>query len=178
MAGKNVVDIAQAVKLAAKYIASPGAVFDALEPVLKDGRIMLGEAADLADQGRLKFATVVRAQQAETRVNEAIKTGRLLGKNRAIGLKLALCFSDAFATLVEAGKPVVDLRTLGHAGAGEDQPVTAQQEMMTEVNAYVKEHNCSAAVALSEVTKKNPGLWTRYNAEIVVVSGPGAEEEE
>jgi hypothetical protein len=111
-------------------------------------------------------------------VNEAIKTGRLLGKNRAIGLKLALCFSDAFATLVEAGKPVVDLRTLGHAGAGEDQPVTAQQEMMTEVNAYVKEHNCSAAVALSEVTKKNPGLWTRYNAEIVVVSGPGAEEEE
>jgi hypothetical protein len=50
--------------------------------------------------------------------------------------------------------------------------------MMTEVNAYVKEHNCSAAVALSEVTKKNPGLWTRYNAEIVVVSGPGAEEEE
>jgi hypothetical protein len=150
--------------------------FAALSESIHDGKINLVEAGKLADAGRVRFSTILQAQEAERKVNAAVKAGKVLPKNRAHALKLALSDATGFSALVEQARPVVDLRRYGHAGGGE-QP-TAQQALMAEVNAYAKENKCSVSVALSEVTKRKPDLWREYSEEIVAVSQAAEEEVE
>jgi len=170
--GMSFVDIAA---LAKRGIEAPLDQFAALSESIHDGRINLLEAGRLADAGRVSFSTVLRAQEAERRVEAAVKAGKVLPKNRAHALKLALSDAVVFSALVEQGRPVVDLRSHGHAGGGE-QP-TAQQALMAEVNAYAKENKCSLSVALSDVTKRNPDLWRQYSEEIVTAVEAAQEDE-
>jgi hypothetical protein len=171
--GKSLVDIAALVKRGAE---APQDQFAALSESIHEGRIDLMEAGKLADAGRVRFSTILQAQEAERRVEAAVKAGKVLPKNRAHALKLALSDAAGFNALVEQAQPVVDLRSHGHAGGGE-QP-TAQQALMAEVNAYAKENKCSVGAALSEVTKRKPDLWRQYSEEIVtaVQAEPGEEE--
>jgi hypothetical protein len=154
---------------------APQDQFTALSESIHDGKINLVEAGKLADAGRVRFSTILQAQEAERKVNAAVKAGKVLPKNRAHALKLALSDATAFTALVEQARPVVDLRRYGHAGGGE-QP-TAQQALMAEVNAYAKENKCPVSVALSEVTKRKPDLWREYSEEIVAVAESAGEEE-
>jgi hypothetical protein len=170
--GKSFVDIAAMVKRGRE---APQDQFAALSESIHDGRINLLEAGKLADAGRVKFSTILQAQEAERKVEAAVKAGKVLPKNRAHALRVALSDAAAFAALVEQRQPVVDLRTRGHAGGGE-QP-TAQQALMAEVNAYAKENKCSISVALSEVTKRQPELWQQYSEEIVTAVEAAQEEE-
>jgi hypothetical protein len=172
LAGMSFADIAAMVKRA---MEAPQDQFAALSESIHDGRINLQEAGRLADAGRVRFSTVLQAQEAERKVEAAVKAGKVLPKNRAHALKLALSDAAAFAALVEQGRPAVDLRSRGHAGGGE-QP-TAQQALMAEVNAYAKENKCSIGAALSEVTKRNPDLWQQYSEEIVTAVEAAQEEE-
>ena len=155
---------------------APQDQFAALSESIHDGKINLVEAGKLADAGRVRFSTILQAQEAERKVNAAVKAGKVLPKNRAHALKLALSDAAAFSALVEQARPVVDLRSHGHAGGGE--ATTAQQALMAEVNAYAKENKCSVSVALSEITKRKPDLWREYSEEIVAVSEAASEEEE
>jgi phage I-like protein len=155
---------------------APQDQFAALSESIHDGKINLVEAGKLADAGRVRFSTILQAQEAERKVNAAVKAGKVLPKNRAHALKLALSDAAAFSALVEQARPVVDLRSHGHAGGGE--ATTAQQALMAEVNAYAKENKCSVSVALSEVTKRKPDLWREYSEEIVAVSQAAEEEVE
>jgi hypothetical protein len=170
--GKSLVDIAAMVK---RGTEAPQDQFAALSESIHEGRINLLEAGKLADAGRVRFSTILQAQEAEHKVEAAVKAGKVLPKNRAHALKLALSDAAAFAALVEQARPVVDLRSHGHAGGGE-QP-TAQQALMAEVNAYAKENKCSVSVALSEVTKRKPDLWREYSEEIVTAVEAAQEEE-
>jgi hypothetical protein len=170
--GKSFVDIAAMVKRGRE---APQDQFAALSESIHDGRINLREAGKLADGGRVKFSTILQAQEAERKVEAAVKAGKVLPKNRVHALRMALSDGAAFAALVEQGQPVVDLRTRGHAGGGE-QP-TAQQVLMAEVNAYAKENKCSVSVALSEVTKRQPELWQQYSEEIVTAVEAAQDEE-
>ena len=170
--GMSFVDIAALVK---RGIEAPLDQFAALSESIHDGRINLSEAGRLADAGRVSFSTILRAQEAERRVDAAVKAGKVLPKNRAHALKLALSDAAVFSALVEQGRTVVDLRSHGHAGGGE-QP-TAQQALMAEVNAYAKENKCSLSVALSDVTKRNPDLWRQYSEEIVTAVEAAQEDE-
>jgi hypothetical protein len=172
LAGMSFADIAALVR---RGMETPQDQFAALSESIHDGRINLQEAGRLADAGRVRFSTILQAQEAERKVEAAVKAGKVLPKNRAHALKLALSDAAAFAALVEQGRPVVDLRSRGHAGGGE-QP-TAQQALMAEVNAYAKENKCSIGVALSEVTKRNPDLWQQYSDEIVTAVEAAQEEE-
>jgi phage I-like protein len=170
--GKSFVDIAAMVKRGREAQQDQ---FAALSETIHDGRINLLEAGKLADAGRVKFSTILQAQEAARKVEAAVKAGKVLPKNRAHALRMALSDVAAFHALVEQGQPVVDLRTRGHAGGGE-QP-TAQQALMAEVNAYAKENKCSVSVALSEVTKRQPELWQQYSEEIVTAVEAAEEEE-
>jgi len=40
-------------------------------------------------------------------------------------------------------------------------------ELVTIMRLYSEEHNCSLAVALSEVTKLNPQLWKRHGENVM-----------
>ena len=171
--GKSLVDIAALVK---RGTEAPQDQFAALSESIHDGRINLLEAGKLADLGRVRFSTILQAQEAERKVEAAVKAGKVLPKNRAHALRLALSDAAGFSALVEQARPVVDLRSHGHAGGGE-QP-TAQQALMAEVNAYAKENRCSVGVALSEVTKRKPDLWRQYSEEIVTALRSEASEEE
>ena len=173
MPGMSFVDIAALVK---RGIEAPLDQFAALSESIHDGRINLLEAGKLADAGRVSFSTVLRAQEAERKVDAAVKAGKVLPKNRAQALKLALSDAAVFNALVEQARPVVDLRSHGHAGGGE-QP-TAQQALMAEVNAYAKENKCPLSVALSDITKRHPDLWRQYSEEIVTAVEAAEEEEE
>jgi hypothetical protein len=171
--GLTFVDITALVK---RGMEAPLNQFAALSESIHDGRINLLEAGKLADAGRVSFSTILRAQEAERRVDAAVKAGKVLPKNRGQALKLALSDAAVFSALVEQARPVVDLRSHGHAGGGE-QP-TAQQALMAEVNAYAKENKCSLSAALSDVTKHNPDLWRQYSEEIVTAVEAAEEEEE
>jgi len=173
MAGKSLVDIAAMVK---RGVEAPQDQFAGLLPALHEGKVNLSEAGALADAGKVKFSTIMLAQEAERKVDAAVKAGKVLPKNRAHALKVALSDAAAFTALVEEARPVVDLRSHGHAAGGE-QP-TAQQALMAEVNAYAKENKVSISVALSEVTKRKPDLWREYSEEIVAVAESTSEEEE
>ena len=170
--GKSLVDIAAMVK---RGTEAPQDQFAALSEAIREGRLDIVEAGKLADAGRVRFSTILRAQEAERKVEAAVKAGKVLPKNRAHALRVALSDATAFGALVEQAQPVVDLRTHGHAGGGE-QP-TAQQALMAEVNAYAKENKCSVSVALSEVTKRQPDLWQAYSEEIVTAVEAAQEEE-
>jgi len=171
--GKSLVDIAALVKRGAEAASDQ---FAALSESMHEGRINLLEAGRLADAGRVKFSTILQAQEAERRVEGAVKAGKVLPKHRAHALKLALSDAGAFSALVEQARPLVDLRSYGHAGGGEEP--TAQQALMVEVNAYAKENKCSVGVALSEVTRRNPELWRQYSEEIVTAVQAEPSEEE
>jgi len=171
--GTSFVDIAAMVKRGREAQLDQ---FAALSESIHDGRINLLEAGKLADVGRVTFSTILQAQEAERKVEAAVRAGKVLPKNRAHALKLALSDAACFAALIEQSKPAVDLRAHGHAGGGE-QP-TAQQVLMGEVKAYAKEHQCAVSVALSEVTKARPDLWRQYSEEIVIAVEAGEEEEE
>jgi hypothetical protein len=170
--GKSFLDIAAMVKRGRE---TPQDQFAALSESIHDGRINLLEAGKLADAGQVKFSAILQAQEAERKVEAAVRAGKVLPKHRAHALKLALSDAAGFTALIEESKPVVDLRTHGHAGGGE-QP-TAQQVLMGEVNAYAKEHKCSMSLALSEITKARPDLWRQYSEEIVVAVEAAQEEE-
>jgi hypothetical protein len=172
MAGKSLVDIAAMVK---RGIEAPQDQFAGLLPAIHEGKVNLSEAGALADAGKVKFSTIMLAQEAERKVDAAVKAGKVLPKNRQPALRIALSDAAAFTALVEEARPVVDLKTHGHAGGGE-QP-TAQQALMAEVNAYAKENKVSISVALSEVTKRKPDLWREYSEEIVAVAESAREEE-
>jgi len=167
---------AQIAALVKRGTEAPQDQYAALSESIHDGRINLQEAGKLADAGRVSFATILRAQEAERRVEAAVRAGKVLPKNRACALKLALSDAAAFGALLEQARPTVDLRSRGHAGGGE-QP-TAQQALMAEVNAYAKENRCSVSVALSEITRLNPDLWRQYSEEIVTAVQSESDEEE
>jgi hypothetical protein len=170
--GKSLAEIAALMK---RGTEAPQDQFAILSESIHDGRINLLEAGKLADAGRLSFSTILKAQEAERKVGAAVKAGKVLPKNRAHALKLALSDAAAFVALVEQARPMVDLCSYGHAGGGE-QP-TAQQALMAEVNTYAKENKCSIGVALSEVTKRKPDLWQQYSEEIVTAVEAVQEEE-
>ncbi len=170
--GMPLADIADLVKRATE---APEDQFAVLSESIHDGRLNLQEAGKLADAGRVRFSTILKAQEAERKVEAAVKAGKVLPRNRGYALRLALSDTGAFAALVEHARPVVELRSYGHAGGGE-QP-TAQQALMAEVNAYAKENRCSVGAALSEVTKRQPDLWRAYSEEIVTAVEAAQEEE-
>jgi hypothetical protein len=172
MAGKSLAEIAAMVR---RGLEAPVDQFAALSEALHGGKIDIVKAGQLADAGKVRFSTILAAQEAERKVDDAIKAGKVLPKNRAHALKLALSDAPGFTALVEQAAAVVDLRAHGHAGGGE-QP-TAQQVLMAEVNAYAKENKCSIGVALSEVTKRKPDLWQQYSEEIVTAVEAAQEEE-
>ncbi len=178
LTGKSLVDIAAMVSMGKKHAASSATVFEAIEPALDaDGRIALSEVASLGDKGRLSLGTILKAQEGERLVNEAVRQGKVLPKNRKAALKLALSDGAAFATFVQAARPVLDLRSLGNPEGGE-VPTSIGDRLMTEVNAYAAEHKVSVAVALSEVTKAKPDLWRQYNAEVKRLTDADAADEE
>jgi hypothetical protein len=51
------------------------------------------------------------------------------------------------------------------------------RELMTEVNSYAKEHNCSLRLAFGEVTKATPELWSAYSSQLMAPSARKSEIE-
>ena len=178
--GRSLAEIAELVKFGLDAPAPKNGLgnqtdFVALAEAIHGGRINLREAGRLADAGKVRFSTILLAEEAEKKVQEAITKGKVMPKHRTHALRLALSDAAAFRALIEEARPVVDLQTRGYAGGGE--AATAQQALMAEVRAFAEGNNCSLAFALSEVTKTKPELWNQYSEETVSVVETAADEE-
>ena len=178
--GRSLAEIAELVKFGLDATVPKNGLetqtdFVALAEAIHDGRINLREAGRLADAGKVRFSTILLAEEAEKKVQEAITKGKVMPKHRTHALRLALSDAAAFRALIEEARPVVDLRTRGYAGGGE--AATAQQALMAEVRAFAEGNKCSLAFALSEVTKTKPELWNQYSEETVSVVEAAADEE-
>ena len=73
--GKSLVDIAAMVK---RGTEAPQDQFAALSEAIHEGGINMVEAGKLADAGRVRFSTILRAQEAERKVEAAVKAGKVL----------------------------------------------------------------------------------------------------
>jgi phage I-like protein len=177
MAGKALPDISAMVKIGQKHIASPISLFEMIEAHLNSqDKIVMSELDAMVDSGKVRYSAVRRAEEAERKVTAAIKAGKVLGKNRRAALKLALSDAAAFDLFVNEAKPVVDLKTYGHADGGEQ--TTAQQAFLAEVNAYAKENKVSIRDATQAVITSKPRLWEEHSMEVVANVAPQAAEEE
>ena len=73
MPGKSLAEIAAVVKRGVEAGFSPASAFAALSEAIHDGHINVVEAARLADAGKVRFAAVLQAQEAERKVETLIK---------------------------------------------------------------------------------------------------------
>ncbi|PYV15830.1 MAG: hypothetical protein DMG21_13865 [Acidobacteria bacterium] len=148
-----------------------------LAEVFREGRVDLGRASALADQGRIGLGGVFRAQAAEKLVDRFIAEGKLLPKRRAAAFRLALEDEAALRALLSDARPMVDFRSWGLAGAGH-LAGSAQSELDEMVRQWIAEHNTDYSGALSEVTKRNPELWQRASAEVSERARSDEDEQE
>jgi Mu-like prophage I protein len=135
------------------------------------GGVKFSEAAELANQGKIRPGSIFRMQEATKEVEGAVRGGKILPKMRAYYMKQALSDLNDFKALVPQLPVIVDTKAVGH---GNDKaPENAYEELEAEVKAYMSEQrevgnkDVSYAVALSEVTKRNPDLWRRHTAQVV-----------
>ena len=175
MPGKSLAEIALVAKLVEEQ---PVDHFAALSECIAEGQLDLAKAGQLADQGKVKFSSILLAEEAQGKIDDDIEAGKVLPKNRQHALKLMLSDPAGYAVLVTEGPAQLDLKTRGHSGGGE-QP-SATQTLMSEVNSYAASNKCSFAQALSEVSRAKPDLWKEYSKEVQVtlLKGGGDVDEE
>jgi hypothetical protein len=78
------------------------------------------------------------------------------------------------------------VRRMEHLGCVSARPSVRGSELTVRMQDYAREHGVTLSEALSEVSKKNPGLWQRYSRAVmepepgeitVVPAGPESSEE-
>lgn len=128
------------------------------------GEAAQDKAEQLLEENKLTTASFIRHQRIERKLSEALEKGKMLPSQYKHYYNLAIDNFDAVVQLLAEAKPVVDLSTKGIAGNG-NEPVSAVDELNSKVKELMKETKCSYEQALTEVTRKDPGLWERHQNE-------------
>lgn len=133
-----------------------------LTEAVKDGALDDDKAVTLADQGKITFADYIRAQQAEKKLDEAVRAGKILPRDRKFFFRDALERPKEFSEYVEKAMPVINLSSVG-LGSSENIPV--DQEVDLGVKKLMSEaKDLSYGKALKQLFKGNPQLENRYRA--------------
>jgi len=138
--------------------AAPGAAI-----TYTQARALLSES-----EARGKFvpaADLFRAQ-AEQALDEAVKAGKILPRQRDDWRKIALSDLPTFRKLMGAQKPLVPVEPVGFAGTPPDE-VQAQIKFLAEQR--MRERSITFGQALSEIGREQPDLVQQYRR---AVSGP------
>jgi len=97
--------------------------------------------------------------RVEQELDQAVKSGKVLPRQRDDWRKIALSDFPTFRKIVAEQKPQVPLRPVGLAGAGPEDP-QAQVKLLAEQR--MRERRISFGQALSEIGREQPELVHQY----------------
>ncbi len=125
--------------------------------------ISLAQAGTLLSEseagGKFIAAADYFRSRVEQELDEAVKSGKVLPRQRDDWRKIALSDFPTFRKIVAEQKPQVPLRPVGLAGAGPEDP-QAQVKLLAEQR--MRERRISFGQALSEIGREQPELVHQY----------------
>jgi hypothetical protein len=133
-----------------------------LTEAVKDGKLDVLKAQDLARDNKITLSDYVAVQAAERALDKAVETGKILPRDRAFFFRDALERPQEFASFIEKAVPVVKL---GSNGIAADEGAPVDQVVDTEVRKIMASEKMSYGKALKRVFRLDPGLEQRYRAE-------------
>jgi hypothetical protein len=155
----------------AEDLQSAGAIHEAPLPPRRAGAAALSESSVVSyaqarallseAEAREKFipaAEVFRAH-AEQELEDAIRAGKILPRQRDDWRKIALSDLPTFRKLMGAQKPVVPLAPVGLAGT---PPSDVQEQVKFLAEQRMRERQVSFGQALSEIGREQPDLVQQY----------------
>jgi hypothetical protein len=125
--------------------------------------ISLKEAAALLSENEAGGKSIAAADyfrwRVEQELDEAVKNGKVLPRQRDDWRKIALSDFPTFRKIVAEQKPQVPLRPVGLGGSG---PEDAQTQVKLLAEQRMRERQISFGQALSEIGREQPELVHQY----------------
>lgn len=137
-----------------------------LAETVKDGKIDLDRAAGLADAQKIGFADYRAAQRASEGLEEAVKAGKILPRDREFFARVALSDPEKFAAWSKQAPAVINLATVGIGGGHEAQSENPAEEMHARVKQVMSDKNLSYLDATRLLASTEPELVRRYRSAI------------
>ena len=119
-------------------------------------RTLLSEADA---QGKFISATEVFRAHAEHELEEAVRAGKILPRQRDDWRRIALSDLPTFRKLMSAQKPVVPLAPVGFAGT---PPADVQAQVKFLAEQRMRERQITFGQALSDIGREQPDLVQQY----------------
>ena len=123
---------------------------------LKEARALLSENEA---GGKSISATDSFRSRVEQELDDAVKNGKVLPRQRDDWRKIALSDFPTFRKIVAEQKPQVPLRPVGLSGSG---PEDAQTQVKLLAEQRMRERSISFGQALSEIGREQPDLVHQY----------------
>jgi phage I-like protein len=119
-------------------------------------RTLLSEAEA---EGKFISAAEVFRAQAEHELEEAVRAGKILPRQRDDWRRIALSDLPTFRKLMSAQKPVVPLAPVGFAGT---PPADVQAQVKFLAEQRMRERQITFGQALSDIGREQPDLVQQY----------------
>jgi hypothetical protein len=132
-----------------------------LSEVVRDGRLRMDRALELARDQKISLADYVAVEAAERALDRAVAEGKILPRDRHFFFRDALERPREFNDYVERATAVL---RLGSEGIGSGEPVPVDQEVDRGVRRLMSEQKISYGKALKALFRENPALEARYRA--------------
>jgi len=132
-----------------------------LSEVVRDGRLHVQRALELARDQKISLADYVAVQAAERALDQAVAQGKILPRDRHFFFRDALERPREFNDYVERAAAVL---RLGSDGIGSGESVPIDQEVDVGARRLMSEQKISYGKALKALFRENPALEARYRA--------------
>ena len=132
-----------------------------LSEAVKSGVLDNARAAALAREGRITLADYIAAQEAEKKLDEAVRAGKVLPRDRKFFFRDALERPREFDDYVKRAVPSV---RLGSVGLGSGAELSVDDEVRVRTERLVAEEHLSYSKALKKALASDRELDRRYRA--------------
>ncbi len=127
---------------------------------VKDGVFNQVRAMELARDNKITLADYIAVQGAEKKLDEAVREGKVLPRDRQFFFRDALERPSEFADFVKRAVPVV---RLGSQGIGSVGDISVDEEVEIRTRNLMKDEGLSYARALKRVLAGDKELERRYH---------------
>jgi hypothetical protein len=127
---------------------------------VKDGVVNQVRAMELARDNEITLADYIAVQEAERRLDEAVREGKILPRDRQFFFREALERPSEFADFVKRAVSVV---RLGSQGIGSVGDISVDEEVEIRTRNLMKDEGLSYAKALKRVLAGDKELERRYH---------------
>jgi hypothetical protein len=127
---------------------------------VKDGVLNQVRAMELARDNKITLADYIAVQDAEKKLDEAVREGKILPRDRQFFFRDALERPSEFADFVKRAAPVV---RLGSQGIGSVGDISVDEEVEIRTRNLMKDEGLSYAKALKRVLAGDKELERRYH---------------